>query len=125
MKTARLFVAGVALAALLAACGSDNDAGSSPTPADADATIAARQMAFETDTLTVPAGESFTLLFENLEAMPHNVAIYTDASRSEAIFVGDTISDTQIVYEIPALDAGEYYFVCDLHPDMNGTVIAD
>jgi plastocyanin len=58
-------------------------------------------------------------------SVPHNVAIYTDASRSEAIFVGDTISDTQIVYEIPALDAGEYYFVCDLHPDMNGTGIAD
>jgi plastocyanin len=28
----------------------------------------------------------------------------------------------QAKYEIPALDAGEYYFHCDVHPTMNGTV---
>jgi hypothetical protein len=27
------------------------------------------------------------------------------------------------VYEIPPLPAGEDYFQCDVHPNMNGTVI--
>jgi plastocyanin len=26
-------------------------------------------------------------------------------------------------YEIPPLPPGEYYFLCIVHPDMNGTVV--
>ena len=41
------------------------------------------------------------------------------------IVVGEVITGpdatTQIV--VPALDAGTYYFQCDIHPDMNGTVV--
>jgi plastocyanin len=27
-------------------------------------------------------------------------------------------------YDVPELEAGTYYFQCDVHPNMNGTVTA-
>ena len=86
-------------------------------------TITAANVAFDTDTLTIPA-EGAELLFINDDApsVPHNVAIYEDDSTSAEIFVGDQIPGGQeITYEIPAHEPGEYYFQCDVHPAMNGT----
>lgn len=34
------------------------------------------------------------------------------------IFPGPATRD----YDVPALEAGTYYFQCDIHPQMNGTV---
>ena len=28
-----------------------------------------------------------------------------------------------VTIDVSALDAGEYYFQCDIHPDMNGSVV--
>lgn len=105
--------------------------GSPPPPAAGpagDATIAADAVTFDTDELEVPAGEPFTLGFDNrAQGVPHNVSIYIDASASEALFVGDIISGPEtITYSVPALPEGDYFFRCDLHPTtMTGTVEAD
>ncbi|MGH2427833.1 MAG: cupredoxin domain-containing protein [Candidatus Limnocylindria bacterium] len=126
MQRIRFGIVGLALVAVLAACGTASGAPTSDVdPADADLTITSSAMAFDTDTLTVPAGEAFTLAYANTEAMPHNVAIYTDESASDALFAGEEIETSTIVYEIPALEPGEYFFRCDLHPDMAGTVIVE
>ena len=56
-------------------------------------------------------------------AFPHNVAIYRDESAEESLFVGDLVDGpTTATYDVPALDAGDYYFRCDVHPAMNGTL---
>jgi plastocyanin len=97
-----------------------------PAPASADVTIAAEGLAFTTDTLTVPADSDFSMAFDNREAVPHNVSIYGDESASDALFTGETITGPRTVtYEVPALEAGEYFFRCDVHPtQMTGTVEA-
>ncbi|HSK93223.1 MAG TPA: cupredoxin domain-containing protein [Candidatus Angelobacter sp.] len=126
MQTLRLPVLGLVLAASLVACGSTSaDGGSDPgvDPSDADVTVTSVDMAFAPVTVTAPAGEAFTLALVNEDAMPHNVAIYTDASRSEKLFEGEMVTDGSVVYEIPALDAGEYFFDCSLHPNMTGTLV--
>jgi plastocyanin len=87
---------------------------------------ASNDQAFDTASLTVPAGERFMMLFANEDdGVQHNVAIYTDDSAQESLFVGDLITGPASVrYDVPALDAGSYYFRCDVHPAMDGTLEA-
>ena len=86
--------------------------------------ITAENLSFDRDTLSFPADTSSTLTFQNNDAgTPHNVAIYTDESASDALFTGELVTGVDTVtYEIPAIPAGSYYFHCDVHPDMHGTV---
>ena len=126
MQPIRLSLVAVALAAVLAACGTTAaDGGSDPDPADADVTVTAVDMAFDPGTVTVPGGEAFTIALVNEDAMPHNIAIYTDSSKSEKVFEGEMVTDGTVVYDLPALDAGEYFFDCSLHPNMTGTLVVE
>lgn len=128
------YVAGLALAITmlaLAACSSSaapatGDPGVSSPPADPNAvTVVADQLAFDTAELVVPADEDFSLVFDNREGPPHNVAIYTDESASQSIYVGEIFSGPATkTYTVPAMAAGTYFFRCDVHPDMKGTVVA-
>jgi hypothetical protein len=70
----------------------------------------------------VACWRSLKALLPQPRGAPHNVAIYRDSSAAQKIFVGETITDTAITYEVPALEAGEYFFRCDVHPEMTGTV---
>ena len=123
MKRMRLFFAALATAALLAACG--GTPASTADPADADVSVTSVDIAFEQTTLTVPAGEAFTLALINEDSAPHNVAIYTDSSASNDLYIGEHVTDGTIVYDVPALEPGEYFFRCDLHPEMVGTLIVE
>ena len=72
------------------------------------------------------AGETIGLAFENEdEGVPHNVSVYEDDSAAQSLFVGDLVEGpTSVTYDVPALEPGEYYFRCDVHPQMNGTLEA-
>lgn len=124
MHRFRLLLATAAVA-MLAACGSAAGGTNDIDPADADVRMTSVDMAFEESTLTVPAGESFTLALYNEDTMPHNVAIYTDEDRSEKLFEGVMVTDGVIVYEVPALEPGEYFLDCSLHPNMTGTLVVE
>jgi plastocyanin len=123
-----LALATVALAA--AACGSTSagnptPAGPSAGPADPNApVITAKDLKFDQAEVAVPAAKPFQLTFTNLESAPHNVAIYTDASASTPVSVGEIFSNETKVQDVPALEAGTYFFRCDVHPDMKGTLVA-
>lgn len=125
MNPRRAVLAGAFLITVLAACSGGGSAASVTAPPEADLTITAEGMTFDRSEITAAAGEPFELFFRNLAGVPHNVAIYTDASASEPIFVGETITDAATVYEVPELGPGEYFFRCDLHPDMTGTLVVE
>jgi plastocyanin len=93
-----------------------------PTTAGVPLRISAQNIQFDTDHLGAPAGRSFTLEFDNNDpGVPHNVEI-KDATGA-SIFRGQIITGpSKVSYQIPALAAGNYMFLCDVHPTMTGTL---
>lgn len=89
--------------------------------------VVAQNIAFDTDTITLPAGVPTTITLDNRDiGVPHNIAIYTDDTLTTELFNGEIETGPIVVdYQIPALEPGEYYFVCVVHPNMNGTVIVE
>jgi hypothetical protein len=86
--------------------------------------IVAEGTAFDPTCLVAPAGEPFSIDFDNRDDAgatgPHNIAIAVDeaAIATDPIFTGDPINgpDT-VVYDVSAIpDEGDYFFRCDFHP---------
>jgi plastocyanin len=128
MKRLVLSIGLVAAAGLFAACGGASaapatDAPATTTPAGTGPTVVAKDLAFQPTSITVPAGTAFELVFDNQEAAPHNVAI-SDATGA-SVFKGEIVSSATVTYAVPALAAGSYPFICEVHPDMKGTITAE
>ncbi len=50
------------------------------------------------------------------------MAIHKGDANGQEVFTGDIFSGVETrVYDVPALEAGAYTFVCTVHPDMVGT----
>jgi mono/diheme cytochrome c family protein/plastocyanin len=107
--------------------GSAAPSGSPEASGDAapSVSIVASGIAFTTTDVTVPADTPFVIVFENQDAgIPHNVAI-SDASGA-AVFTGEIFTGVATMeYQVPALPAGEYPFICTVHPNMTGTLTAE
>ena len=94
------------------------------TPAGVVLTISAQGIAFDTDTLEVPANTPFQIVFTNNDAgIPHNVAIHEGSPTGPEIWQGEIFNGVETrTYDVPALPAGTYGFVCTVHPNMTGTL---
>jgi plastocyanin len=118
----RRSIAGLACTAavLLGACGDDGQAATVEVPDDADAVIVSEDIAFHPTEVEVPAGEPVVIVDENRDAVAHNVHI-PDAPGSPKTELkrGPSVQAMEVT-----LEAGEYEFVCDLHPNMRGTITA-
>ena len=89
--------------------------------------IAAFNIAFDTDEITVSVGGDVRIRFDHQDTgVEHNVAVYASATDLTPVsdgsvgvlFPGPEVDDT--VFEIP--EAGTYFFRCDVHPTlMTGT----
>ena len=122
------------LALVLAACSSA--ASSTPLPSGAQPPsdcarveggvleFSAQDLKFSAPCMVATAGEPFTIQFTNDDTQPHNVAIYPDSSKGDALMNGEVITtqgDSRD-YAVEALDEGSYYFDCTVHPEMQGTL---
>jgi plastocyanin len=92
----------------------------------AQITLTASGIAYDTDSLEVPANTPFQIVFTNNDAgIPHNVAIHKDSPTGELVWQGDIFNGVETrTYDVPALPAGTYGFVCTVHPNMTGTLTA-
>jgi plastocyanin len=87
--------------------------------------VVAQNTAFNVDEIKLRADAPAPLTFENKDPFAHNLAIYRDESASgDPLFTLEPFPgpDTKS-FTVPPIPAGEYYFHCDIHPVMNGTVI--
>jgi plastocyanin len=125
---ATVAVAGLVVAGLVAGCGGPTGLGDSSPPGSLDPAsprLSAVDVAFDREAIEVPAGRPFVLVFENREALSHNVSLYADPASQRRVFEGLLFAGPATRwYPIPALEAGTYAFVCDLHPSMRGELRA-
>jgi plastocyanin len=123
-----------AMALLLGAC----TAGSSPSTAPGSAgapdtsdcaqvtdgviTITAEELEFDVPCMVANAGEAFTIHLVNNDTVPHDVAVYQEEAKTNEIMRDEPVEQGEMDYEVPAQEAGEYYFLCTIHPTMDGTL---
>ena len=76
--------------------------------------------------LTAPADTAVTVHFDNREqGVPHNIAFYASQG-GEALGASETITGPATTeFELETGEAGEKYFQCDVHPNMNGKFIVE
>ena len=98
------------------------------SPSGTALSITASGTKFDKDCLAAPAGQPFTLAFDNKDAgRNHNIVIlrsHTDTGqplfRPPALIAGPKLEN----FTVPALPAGTYAFHCEVHPSqMSGTFI--
>ena len=91
--------------------------------------LIAKNIAFNTSTITVPAGARVTVNFDNQDAnVPHNFAVYDSANAKTTIFKGDIITGPKMIaytFDAPTTP-GTYFFRCDIHPTiMTGKFVVE
>ncbi len=86
--------------------------------------LAAANIAYDQTDLTAPAGVPFQIAFTNNDAgIPHNVSIHEGSPTGTEVFKGTIFTGVATqTYDVPALPAGTYSFVCSVHPNMVGTL---
>jgi len=98
--------------------------GAVPSGPPADVRIVAQNIQYTTTTATAPAGKPFTIAFDNQDAgTPHNVSIHTGGTGGQQDFLGKIVTGPIVeIYDVPALPAGSYTYVCSVHANMTGTL---
>jgi len=112
-----MLVVGVAVVVAMAGCASGTSGGSGtsgepPATGSGGLTVVERNFAFEPSSLEVKVGDTVT--FVNEDSAPHVVSI--DGKDLGNQNQGDSVSWT-------AEKAGEFPYVCTIHPSMTGTIV--
>jgi plastocyanin len=125
----RFGVGVIGLVLILAACSSASSPSASQQPAAGGevveitvATDTGAAMVFDPAEITVPAGATVRLTFTNAATVPHNLTFDDPINAATENVVDPGASQT---IEFIAPDAGEYTFVCTLHPGMEGTLLVE
>lgn len=117
------------------ACGGDDSGGSDdPTveqvvkTADADGliTVVGVNIAFDTDELYAPAGP-VTIVLDNQDGgIPHNIHFF-EGTNARGESVAETPLNNGPVEDTLEMDLepGEYYYQCDVHPNMKGILTVE
>lgn len=91
--------------------------------ATARATITAQNIAFSPTKLTLKANSPVAILFNNKDAVPHNIDITTDPDGNNTLYRQDPASGPiQSEYTFKTPGPGTLYFHCEVHPNMKGTI---
>jgi plastocyanin len=76
-------------------------------------------------TLTAPAGEVWHVQIDNQDGPPehHNFVVASGKTVPERIYQSSNFNKGTFTFEVPALPAGNYLFICTVHADvMTGTL---
>lgn len=96
--------------------------GASGAPPQGGIAIVAQGIKFDVASLAAPADKPFKIAFDNRDpGTPHDVDV-VDGTGAK-VFDGKVFpGPAQETYDVPALKAGGYTFLCSIHPTMTGTL---
>ena len=80
------------------------------------------ELKFDPAQVTIRAGTTARVTFENRASVPHNLTFQAPIGVATATVVEPGSSET---VEFKAPDPGEYAFVCTLHQGMGGTLVVE
>ena len=80
------------------------------------------ELLFDPTEIVVPAGATVRLTFVNESTMPHNLTFGDPINAATEVIVDAGAEET---IEFVAPEAGEYTYVCTLHPGMDGTLVVE
>ena len=91
-------------------------------PSAQKVSLVASGIAWTTPDLSAAADKPFVIDFDNQDAgTPHNIQIKDAAGK--VVFTSDTFNGVaKREFQVPALAAGTYPFICTIHPNMTGTL---
>ncbi|CAN5860189.1 hypothetical protein BH24CHL6_BH24CHL6_05320 [soil metagenome] len=83
-------------------------------------------LAFEPDRLEAPPATDITVVYLNDSNVTHNIHFFAGPDRSAPSLAATELAtgpgaEEQISFTTPD-EAGDYFFVCDVHPEMTGTL---
>lgn len=96
-------------------------------PEQVHITLVTRNLAFDTNEITMPAATEVTVTVDNEDTQPHNFMMFEGADASAPpVNDGQPIANAgqsvDYVFTSPA-NPGDYFFYCQIHPvQMTGTV---
>jgi plastocyanin len=87
-------------------------------------TVIAKNIAYDVKELKVPAGAAITVSFKNQDKVPHNMDFTVDQAGSQTFYKQDPLpGPIASTYQFTSPKAGTYYYHCDVHPNMTGTLL--
>lgn len=90
-------------------------------PAGATVNVVAVDNQFDSDCYAAPADTEFQLTLENQDPFAHNFSIYVEKG-GERLFEGPYVQGTESqTFDVGPQPAQSAYFLCDIHPHMEGT----
>jgi plastocyanin len=133
-RMARTGAACITLAVVLATLAACSSGGSGTPPPSgtclkADAQnhlkISAKNVAFSVPCMEAQSGKPIVIEFTNDEAVAHDIAVFSNPSKSQELKKSDTITgpNASTMITIPPQAPGQLYLVCTIHPNMNGALV--
>jgi plastocyanin len=130
-RTGAAFITIAVVLFILAACSSGGSGTPPPsgTCITADAQnhlkISAKNVAFSVPCMEARSGKPIVIEFTNDEAVGHDIAVFSNASKSQELKKSDTITgpNASTTITVPPQAPGQLYFECTIHPNMNGALV--